>query len=87
MSKEIDSNPYDILNISEDANDKEIRARYFSLSRTFHPDKQPAELFSDTSKYFEKVESSYKILITPITRYIYDNYGMEGEYYYRLIIL
>jgi len=71
-------NPYKVLNLTEDASQKEVKSRFFSLSRAFHPDKQPPELFKESSQQFEKVELAYKILSTPMRKYVYDKYGLEG---------
>ncbi len=70
--------PYKVLNLPEDASQKEVKSRFFSLSRAFHPDKQPTELFQESTQQFEKIEQAYKILSTPMRKYVYDKYGFEG---------
>lgn len=72
-------NPYKILNLSEDASQKEVKSRFYSLSRAFHPDKQPPELVRESAQQFEKIEQAYKILSTPMRKYVFDKYGIEGK--------
>jgi len=71
-------NPYKVLNLPEEASQKEVKSRFFSLSKAFHPDKQPTDLFHESSTQFELIEEAYKILSTPMRKYIFDKYGVEG---------
>lgn len=72
-------NPYAVLNISPNASTDEIQKSYKSLSRSFHPDKQPPGENRDIAqKYFIQFKSSYDILMDPILRLGYDTYGMRG---------
>lgn len=70
--------PFEILQISEEATNDEIRERYLFMSKTFHPDKQPLENWTTTKKYFEKVDKAYKSISTGLRKYIYFRFGIEG---------
>ena len=74
-----DINPYAVLNISPDANTEAIQKSYKSLSRSFHPDKQPPGKNRDIAQqYFVQLKASYDILNDPVLRLAYDNYGNRG---------
>ncbi len=72
-------NPYAVLNLTTNANNDEIQKAYKTLSRSFHPDKQPPGNNRDIAQqYFVQFKASYDILIDPVLRLAYDNHGMEG---------
>jgi hypothetical protein len=72
-------NPYAVLNIAPDATIDEIQKSYKSLSRSFHPDKQPPGRNRTIAQgYFVQFKSSYDILIDPVLRLAYDGQGMPG---------
>lgn len=73
-------NPYAVLNISPNASTEEIQKSYKSLSRSFHPDKQPpgGDNRDLAQTYFIQFKSSYDILMDPILRLGYDTFGMRG---------
>lgn len=67
---------YNLLGISRQASDKEIKSAYRRLSKKYHPDKNPGD---DTAKdKFVEVSEAYEALIDPQSRKIYDQYGHEG---------
>ena len=79
VSKDAYINPYGVLNIAPSAKIDEIQKSYKTLSRSFHPDKQPPGNNRDIAQqYFVQFKYSYDILIDPVLRLSYDNHGMEG---------
>jgi len=77
-------NPYAVLNLSSDASIEDIQKSYKSLSRSFHPDKQPPGENRDVAqKYFIQFKSSYDILMDPVLRLGYDMFGMKGVQFLR----
>ena len=45
-------NPYEILQLEEDATYDEIKERYRHLTRNLHPDKQPLENYQASKQHF-----------------------------------
>ncbi|KAF2753698.1 mitochondrial protein import protein MAS5 [Pseudovirgaria hyperparasitica] len=67
---------YKILGLDKDASDKEIRRAYRTLSKKYHPDKNPND---ETAKdKFTTVAEAYECLSDAELRKIYDRYGHEG---------
>mmetsp|Transcript_30623 Transcript_30623/g.62520 ORF Transcript_30623/g.62520 Transcript_30623/m.62520 type:complete len:417 (-) Transcript_30623:177-1427(-) len=63
---------YETLEITKDAEQKDIKKAYRKLSRTHHPDKG-----GDEHK-FKEINAAYEILSDPEKRAAYDKYGLEG---------
>lgn len=63
---------YETLEVSKDADQKEIKKAFRRLSRTHHPDKG-----GDEHK-FKEINAAYEILSDPDKRAAYDKYGLEG---------
>jgi len=67
---------YKLLGIDKQASDREIKRAYRTLSKKYHPDKNPG---NETAKQkFVEVADAYEALSDPETRKIYDQYGHEG---------
>ena len=74
---------YDILNLSEEADENDIKKAYRKLAIKFHPDKNRAP---ESGEAFKKVSAAYACLSDPEKRKYYDKYGEEpgqngAEYY------
>lgn len=61
---------YDILGISKDATDSDIKKAFRALSLKYHPDRNPSE---DTTEKFQKIGEAYEVLSDPEKRNQYDN--------------
>lgn len=72
---------YDILEISKSANETEIKKSYKKLASKWHPDKNLNNIEESTEK-FKKISEAYNVLIDPVKRQIYDNYGENFENHY-----
>lgn len=67
---------YDILDISKESTDEQIRKAYYKLSLKWHPDKN---IGTDTSSKFKEISEAYQVLSNRDTRMEYDSYGtMSG---------
>jgi curved DNA-binding protein CbpA len=63
-------NPYEVLGVTKNATEKEIRGRYRGLSSMYHPDKQTGD-----RDRFEEVKLAHDILTDPHRRKRYDTTG------------
>lgn len=67
-----DTEYYDILGVSPDASDEEIKQAFRTLSKKKHPDRGGAQ------EEFVKLNEAYEVLKDPDTRQLYDSYGKDG---------
>ena len=65
------SDYYQILGVSSDASDVEIKAAYRKLSLELHPDKNKST-GKDTTEQFQQIGEAYNTLKDPQTRKMYD---------------
>lgn len=73
---------YSLLNVSPTATDDEIQKAFKSLSNSYHPDKLRSSYSlqdRDHIQYiFLEIKRAKDILIDPVLRLAYDNYGDDG---------
>ncbi len=69
---------YDILGVSRNATDKEIRQAYRRLARKYHPDLNPGD--AEAEKRFKRINEAYEVLSNPENRKKYDLYGDNWKY-------
>ncbi|XP_053600125.1 dnaJ homolog subfamily A member 2-like [Plodia interpunctella] len=68
-----DNKLYEILGVSRNASESEIKRSYHKLAKEFHPDKNPA-----AGDKFKEISYAYEVLSDPKKRTIYDKYGLKG---------
>ena len=65
--------PYEVLGVSEDATDAEIKREYRKLAKKYHPDLNPGD--QEAEQKFKEATLSYEILSDKEKRAQYDRYG------------
>ena len=66
---------YDVLGISKDASEDQIKQSFRSLARKYHPDKNPDD--AEAESMFKEIQEAYAILSNPEERRKYDVFGHE----------
>lgn len=68
------SNPYEVLGVSKEAGDDEIKKAYRKMSLQYHPDRNSND---DAKEKFQEISSAYETLSRPEKRQEYDNQGQN----------
>ena len=66
---------YDVLGVSRDASQEEIKKAYRKLARQYHPDVNKSP---DAEEKFKEIKEAYDVLSNPETRSRYDQFGHAG---------
>ncbi len=69
---------YDILGVSRDASEKELKQAYRRLARKHHPDVNPGDKSSEAK--FKEINGAYEVLSNPEKRRKYDQFGHQWQY-------
>jgi len=67
---------YKLLGIDKQASEKDIKRAYRTLSKKYHPDKNPGN--ESAKQKFVEIAEAYEALSDTESRKIYDKYGHEG---------
>jgi len=67
---------YEILGVSKNASDQEIKSAYRKLALKYHPDKNPDD--KEAEEKFKEAAEAYSILSDAEKRARYDSYGYNG---------
>ncbi|MGH2543180.1 MAG: DnaJ C-terminal domain-containing protein [Ardenticatenaceae bacterium] len=70
---------YQILGVSRDAEQKEIKRAYRRLARQYHPDVNPDN--REAEERFKEINEAYEVLSDPEKRTKYDQFGREWQRY------
>lgn len=66
---------YEVLGVSREADEKDIKRAYRRLAMDFHPDRNKA---ADAEEKFKEASEAYEVLSDPQKRRVYDRGGYEG---------
>lgn len=75
MSKDF----YQILGVSRDANNDDIKKAYRKLAKQYHPDANPDN--PSAEQRFKEISQAYEALSDPQKRKMYDRFGADYERY------
>jgi molecular chaperone DnaJ len=64
---------YEVLSVSRDASDQELKAAYRKLAMQYHPDRNPDN--PEAEEQFKACSEAYQVLSDPDKRAAYDRYG------------
>ncbi len=67
---------YEVLGVSRDAGEAEIKKAYKKAARKYHPDLNPDN--AEAEAKFKEASEAYDVLSTAEKRQIYDQYGHDG---------
>ena len=69
---------YEILGVSRQATQEEIKKAYRRLARQYHPDLRPGD--KEAEERFKEISEAYEVLSDPQKRAVYDTQGHSGLY-------
>lgn len=73
----VDKEYYEILEVSPDADEKQIKKAYRKMALKWHPDRH-LENKSAAEEKFKKISEAYQVLSDPEKKKIYDQFGKQG---------
>ena len=67
---------YEVLEVSRNSNDDELKKAFRTLARKNHPDKNPDD--AEAENRFKEIQEAYAVLSNPQQRQNYDTFGHES---------
>lgn len=67
---------YQVLGVSKDASDQDLKSAYRKLAMQYHPDRNPGN--PEAEEKFKEASEAYQVLSDPQKRAAYDRYGHAG---------
>jgi curved DNA-binding protein CbpA len=75
-SRTVPRDPYEVLGVTRDASEQEVKKAFRALARELHPDVNAHD--PDAEEKFKQAAEAYEILSDADRRALYDRYGHEG---------
>merc|ERR1711991_316645 len=69
---------YELLGISRDANESEIKKAYRKLAIKYQPDKSPEDKKEEYTEKFKEISEAYEVLSDSDKRKKYDMFGKDA---------
>ena len=66
---------YEVIGVSKDSSDNEIKSQYRKLALKFHPDRNKS---AESAEHFKEISEAYAVLSDKEKRQLYDQYGHSG---------
>ena len=67
---------YDVLGVSKNASESEIKSAYRKLALKYHPDRNPDD--ASAEEKFKEINEAYSVISDPDKRARYDRFGRAG---------
>ncbi len=67
---------YEVLSVTKDADNEQIKRSYRKLAMKYHPDRNPGD--AEAEKRFKQCAEAYEVLADPQKRQLYDRHGHAG---------
>jgi len=67
---------YEVLSVSKDCDEQELKTAYRKLAMRYHPDRNPDN--PEAEERFKQASEAYQVLSDPQKRAAYDRYGVAG---------
>lgn len=71
---------YEVLGVSKNATDDELKKAYRKLAKQYHPDANPDKK-EEAEKKFKEINEAYEVLSDKQKRQMYDQFGFDGPQY------
>lgn len=67
---------YEVLGVSKNADEAELKKSYRRLAMEYHPDRKPGD--REAEEMFKEAAEAYSVLSDPEKRQLYDRFGHQG---------
>jgi len=69
---------YDVLGVSKNASEADLKKAYRRMAMKYHPDRNTGDEAVEAEKNFKEVKEAYEVLSDPQKRAAYDQFGHAG---------